>query len=409
MALGEILRKAFGLPPKAPEAPQPQRFSAVPMPVDQLLMHMQKRMGFQGRPEALMVPEVQRGRNLICSISTLPLEAVDARNVPQDHPMLRQIDPNVPNVVTLAMTVEDLIFESVAWWRITAFGWDGYPVEAVRYAPDQVTFTPPKDYARGYLPSGLATEPSDEGGNKPEPGLWMGGEWVPYSQVIRFDSPNAPLLTAGQKVITRAIALAEAAQLFAENPRMRGYFAPKDASVDPGNTEAIQDALDAWALARKERVDGYVPAALDYNTVQDATPADLQLVALADKAAKDTANMMGLDPEDVGQSTTSRTYQNGVDRRKDRVNDTLSPYMAAITQRLTMPDVTKRGVRVRFNLDDFLRADPKTRAEVQQIYHGMGVTDAAEIREVEGLPPRAIEAPQLRPAVPAPAPEEVAA
>jgi hypothetical protein len=230
----------------------------------------------------------------------------------------------------------------------------------------------------------------------------MDGEPVPWREVIKFDSPNPPVLVAGRKVVTRALALDDAAQLFAENPRMRGYFSPKDANADPGSDEDIQDALDAWAAARRERVDGYVPAAMEYQTVQDPTPADLQLIQLQEKVTKDIGNLLGIDPEELAVSTTTRTYANIVDRRKDRINDTYAPYMSAITDRLSMPDVTKRGVRTRFNLDDFLKADPLTRAQVQQIQEGMGVTDAAEIRQAEGLPPRVI-----RPA--APQPRQVAA
>lgn len=363
-----------------------RRFSAV-MPVDQLVLHMQSRLGGSvSREEALTVPAVKRGRDLICSISTLPLEAIDQQNRVVDHPLLRQIDPGTTNVVTLAQTVEDLLFEAVSWWRITAFDWEGYPAKAVRYAPNQVSFAPPKDYRRGYLPSGLATEPAADLGNQVGKGVWMGGEFVPNDQVIQFDSPNPGLLTTGRRAIARAIALIDAANLFADNPRMRGYFTPKE-NADPGSDDDIQDALDAWADARRERVDGYVPPALEYNTVQDATPQDLQLIQMEEKATKDLANLLGIDPEELAVSTTTRTYANIVDRRKDRINDTYAPYMMAITQRLSMDDVTKRSQSVRFSLDDYLKADPKTRAEVQQIYHGMGVTDAAEVRREEGLPP----------------------
>jgi hypothetical protein len=67
--------------------------------------------------------------------------------------------------------------------------------------------------------------------------------------------------------------------------------------------------------------------------------------------------------------------------------------MLAISDRLSMPDVTPDTQRVRFWLDQYFQADPKTRAEVQQIHHTLGVTDAAEIREEEGKPPRAIRPP----------------
>jgi hypothetical protein len=375
-------------------APVQRSFAAdtVLYPINQLMNHFLSRQGGIDRASALTVPAVLRGRNMICSISTLPLEAVNADNVVQDHPLLRQVDANVPNVVTLAMLVEDLLFDGKAWLRITGFGWDGYPVSAVRYGPGDVSLQPPDDYETGYLPSGLPTEGV----------IWMGGKAVPFDEVIRFDSPNPPLLDSGATVIARALALDAAAAMYANEPRPMDYFTPAE-GVDPASDERVKQILDDWTEARRKRSTVYVPAALTYNEVQQPTPADLQLVQLQQRAALDLANMLGLDPEDLGISTTSRTYQNGTDRRKDRINDTLAPYMSAITDRLGMPDVTKRGVTVRFRLDDYLKPDPKTRAEVQAIYVAMGATDAAEVRKDEGRPARTIRPPVPPTARPIPA------
>lgn len=381
MRLSDRLRAVFSVRPKTFDGPAPLRFSD-PGPVSVVVDSLLAGMGRVGRAEALGVPVVLKGRNMICGIATLPLQAVDAQNHIQNHPLLEQIDPDVPNVTTLAMIVEDLLFEAVAWLRVTSFSADGYPATARRYEPGQVSFNPPTGYEHALLPSGLPSEGV----------VWMGGEKVPFRQVIRFDSPNPALLVAGQRAIKRAIALDKAADLYAGTPRMRGFFTPKE-GADPGTDEDIVGALDAWTIARKKRVDGYVPAALDYNPIQDPTPAELQLIQMQERADLALAVSLGVDPEDVGVATTSRTYANIVDRRKDRINDTLSPYMRAVTDRLSMPDVTPPGDRVRFWLDDYLRADPKTRAEVQQIYAQLGVTDAAEIRDDEGRPPRAITPP----------------
>jgi HK97 family phage prohead protease len=281
------------------------------------------------------------------------------------------------------MTVEDLLFEAVAWWRITGFGWDGYPVSAVRYEPGQVSMNPPSRYEHGLLPSYLPTEGA----------VWMAGHPVPWAEVIRFSSPNPGILVAGQRTIKRAIALDQAADLYAKSPRMRGFFAPSDETVDPATDDKIVAMLNAFADARARSIDGYVPAALKYNPIQDPTPAELQIIEQQKRVDLQLANMMGLDPADMGISTNSNTYNNGVDKRRDRINDTLAPYMKAITDRLTMPDVTRRGTTVRFWLDDYLKADPRTRAEVQQIQHGMQVIDAQDIQRAEGLPPRTIQAP----------------
>lgn len=369
--------------------PRTARFSAV-YPVDQLSFLRILRGQKIDRAAALGVPAVLRGRNLICSISTLPLQLVDAENRVQKHPLFEQLDHNVPNVTLIAQLAEDLLFDSKAWCRVTER--EGrYPAKIRRYDPNTVSLQPPDGYQAGYLPSGDAYEGV----------IWMEGQPVPYQDVIKFDSPNPAFLVAGERAIRRAITLDESADLYATNRRMRGFFTPADPNVDPGEDDEIQDALDAFAIARKERLDGYVPAALKYNPIQDPTPAEIQILAQQQRADLAIANALGIDPEDLGINTTSRTYQNATDRRKDRVNDVLAPYMKAITDRLSMPDVTRPGYTARFWLDDYLKADPKTRAEVQSTYEEMGVTDAAEIRELEGLPPRAIEAaPAREPAVP---------
>lgn len=341
--------------------------------------------GWTGRETALEIPAVARGRNMICSLATLPLEAVDQQNRVVPHPLFAQIDPNIANVVVLAQTIEDLLFDSVAWWRVTRFSSaDGYPYNAVRYDPGVVSLTPPPDYQQGYLPSELPAEGAD--------GLvWMNGEPVPFTEVIRFDSPNPPLMKTIRRAVERAISLDDAAGMYADNPRPADYFSPTDPTADPLQQDEIDDVLDSWIEARRRRSTAYVPAALKYNAVQMPTPADLQLVELQKRVGLEIANALGLDPEDLGISTTSRTYQNATDRRQDRINDVYSPYMSAITQRLTMPDVTKRGQRVRFSLRDYLRADPKTRAEVAEIQIRTGVVKREYVAGViEQLPPEAI-------------------
>lgn len=351
---------------------------------DQLVNYRSSRMCGVDRNAALSVPAVFRGRNLLCSISTLPLQLVDSENRVQDNPLFRQIDPNIPNGVMIAMTVEDLLFEAKSWWRITSFGSDGYPIAAVRYDPTLVSLDPPDDYQqRGYLPSGLPTEGV----------VYMDGEAVPYAEVIRFDSPNPALLKAGERVIARALALDDAADLYAANPQARGFFTSADPNADPADDEAIKKFLGDFAEARRNGVYAYMPVSVKYQEMVSPTAAEAQIIAQQNKVSLDLANALGIDPEDLGLNVTSRTYQNAVDRRKDRINDTLAPYMNAITGRLSMPDVTKRGYTARFVLDDYLKADPKTRAEIEQVYEQIGVTDAAEIREQEGLPPRVIQPP----------------
>lgn len=350
----------------------------VPRPIAEILLEMTSRglLPKVGRLEALSVPAVLRARNLICSPATLPLIQLDLDDNPVRLPLLEQIDPDVANVVTLAQTLEDLLFEGVSWWRVLALGADGFPTYAQHLDYSQVTIqerTPLSPLPSGRDPRGAQ--------------IYVDGELVtdPAAELIRFDSPNPGLLSAVGRCVQRAALLDTTSALYAENPRPLDYFTPTD-GADPASDAEVQAILDDWARARRKRSTAYVPASLAYNTVDVPTPADLQLIEQQRKATLDIANATGLDPEDLGVSTTSRTYQNGVDRRQDRINDTLSPYMAAIVQRLSMGDVTKRGKRVVIDLDEYLRADPKTRAEVYHYALTDGWMDADEVRKEERRP-----------------------
>lgn len=376
-----------------------------PRPIAELLLQMSGHglLPRVSRDMALSVAPVERARDIICSVATLPLIQYDAEWNRVKLPLLDQIDPDVPNVVTLAQTVEDLMFEGLSWWRIIQFGHDGYPTYATHLDYNSVSLQPPGPHMPAPLPGGY-----DPRGAV----IYYEGQPIGASEVIRFDSPNrAKLRTAGRN-IRRAVLLDTTSALYADNPRPLDYFSPRE-GADPATDKQITDLLDDWNRWRKLRSTAYVPAAVQYNSVDTPSPADMQLAEQIKQAHLAIANAFGLDPEDLGISTTSRTYQNGVDRRQDRINDTLSPYMAAITQRLTMPDVTKRNHRVEFDLDEYLRADPKTRAEV---YHNAiqdGWLDPDEARAEEKRPPLTIQqklamAPPA-PAEPKPAPVNVTA
>ncbi len=329
------------------------------------------------RADALTVPAVQRGRNMLCSIATLPLVQRDAENNVVANPLFLQLDPDVANVVTLAMTIEDLVFDGIAWWKVLARGWDDYPTSVMRVDPANVSLQPP---AQAGSPSMLP------GGHDPHDAqIWMDGQPVSERDVIRFDSPNPGVLSAGARAIRRALLLDRAAAMYSDDPRPLDYFTPAD-DADPIEDEDAAAVIAQWRAARKQRATGWLPASLKYNSVDSPSPADLQLVELQKQASLDLANALGVDPEDLGVSTTSRTYSNAVDRRRDRINDVLSPYMLAVTHRLSMGDITKRGNTVAFLLDEYMRANPTERVNVQRAYLEMGVYTVEDIQRQEGIP-----------------------
>jgi hypothetical protein len=358
--------------------PRSARFSSetTPRPVAQVIHEMMHATGRVSRTEALSVPAIKRGRDIICGLATMPLDTIDASRNVVSIPLFQQIDPNVPNAVIVAQTLEDLLFDGVSWWLITEFDAEGWPIHARHLDVTQVTVNSP---ANGKTPAPLPS------GLDPQGEILVDGKPIDPSRIVKFDSLNTPILRDGGRVIRRALALDRAAEMYANDPRPMDYFTP-DADADPGTDEEIQEALDKWVMWRRRRATGYVPKALKYNEVQQPTPADLQLVGLQERVSIDMANLIGFDPDDFGVPVSSDTYNNAVDRRQDRINNVLSIYATALVGRLSMGDVTRPGHTVRLNYDGYLRADPMTRIQVAEKQLALGLITVDEYREREGLP-----------------------
>lgn len=390
-----ILGDWFGWMGRAPgasaNAPEPSiTFSTdIPTPIDSAIAASQRPEYQFEQPVtkrmALSADVVLRGRNLLCSFSTLPMVVRDGKGKKVSNNLLRQIDPNTPNVVTLAGTVEDLVFEGYAWWRCTAWDSAGFPTSAEKLDANTVTMNPPSNHAKG-----LRTLPSEQ--KLPVGAVYVEGVPTPVRDslgrpvLIRFDSPNPGVLRAAARSIRHLLLLQNSGVRYADNTRAQDYFTP-DPNADPLGKDDIVELLDNWHKARKTNTTGYVPGSMRLEQVDVLSPVELQLIDILKNAIIGVANAMGLDAEDLNVSTTSRTYQNGVDRRQDRINDVFSMYMSAITDRLSMDDVTRRGHVVSFFLNNYLKADPKTRWECHKIAVEIGAMDIAEVREVEGLDP----------------------
>jgi HK97 family phage prohead protease len=334
------------------------------------------------RAEALQVPAVLRARNLICgTVGSLPLVTIgpDRNEVPATYLLGGNIDPEIPNSVMVAYTLEDLLFEGLAWWRVTRVGWHGYPVEA-RWVPTSAVHV-----AAGstQLPSQMLVSP-----DQPIPvdgQVFIDGIPVPDREVIRFDSPNPPLLRHAARAIRTALLLDSTAGLYAESPQPLTVFTPRDAGIDAGSEEEIQAMLDRWEHARARRATGYVGAALNLATV-GWSPEQLQLADARQHAVLEIARATGVDPEDLGVSTTSRTYANAETRRRDLVDFTLSAYISALQHRLSMRDVLPPDYHAKVKLDAFLRSDTKTRMETYELGLGVGAYTTEEIRVAEDRP-----------------------
>lgn len=360
------------------------------------------------RREAMSVPAVMRARNLICStLATLPLRYHAPDRTTQPWPLFEQPDPDMPTSVVWAHTYEDLLFEGVAWWRVTRFGWHGFPVEARHIPPGSV-------HVHGSTwPAGNVVSPDQM---IPVDGrVFIDGVEVPDNEIIRFDSPNPPLLVHAARAIRTALKLDRAAALYSDDPMPLGAFVPQEGadplSTEPGSAgdgtdrSEVDALLDEWEAARSRRAWGYVsgvkPELLQWD------PKKLQLAEQRQHAVLEIARAVGVDPEDLGVSTTSRTYQNSEDRRKAFLDFNLGPWVSAVQDRLSMRDITPRGYQARIDFAGFLRSDALTRMQVYKAGLEVGAYVEEEIRELEDRPALTPAQRAARtPAPPAPRPQE---
>jgi hypothetical protein len=327
------------------------------------------------RDFALSVPAVKRGRDLICAtLGTLRLQQRDSprRVVPSE--LLEQPEPDIARMVTMTQTVEDMLFEEQAWWRITAFGPDGYPSKIRRLDPRSVNIA---QNGRVYVSSAGQAQ-------------GMAQEWVDDAELIRIDSPNPGLLLHGARAIRAAHALERAASRYANDPLPLGYFTPTS-DVDPGDDSEIEEILDDFEDSMHRRTWAYVGAGLEAKPLQ-WSPEQLQLGGSRDYAVLEIARLMGIDPEELGVSTTSRTYANAEQRRLDLIDFTLAAYVVAIEDRLSMPDVTQPGRYVRAEYGGFLRSDTASRMVTYEVGRRVGVYDDERIAELEDLPTARVRA-----------------
>lgn len=343
------------------------------------------------RRMAMSVPAVKRARDLICgTLGALPLQTHDPKRavVEDTFTLLLQPEPDVARSVTMTRTIEDLLFEGVAWWRVLEFGWHGFPTKIRKL--DARTVNVQED-SKVYVSSTTG---------RPQGSAW---EYVPDAELIRIDAPSDPLLVAGARAIRIALMLDAAASRSASDPLPLGYFSPADGMTDPTPDE-VQDILNEWAKANQERAWGYVGAALKANTLQ-WSPEQLQLASSRDYAVLEISRLTGLDPEDLGVSTTSRTYANAEQRRLDLIDFTLRAYAAAVEDRMSMNDVLPPGYLARYEYAHFLKSDTLTRMQAYKAGREVGVYNDERIARLENIPTATVPkppAPALPPTPPTP-------
>jgi Phage portal protein len=324
---------------------------------------------------ALQVPSFTKAlKTYTHTIATFPLVERVAGVRETTRPFLQIPDRSTTYWSLMTRTLADILCHDTAWWRVDEVAWDGYPA-AVTYLPAHLVTYDPMTDAVWATYDGVPRRISDPS----TAGTRVG-------EVIRFDGDGFGgwLKTMATTLATSA-SLEAAAMRAAEVPTPSIILKNTGADLPP---EQVDQLLEAWELARQSRLTAYLNATIDTHALAGWSPNDLQLTDARNATALMVARAANLDPTWVGAGVpgASLTYSNRVDLYRQLLDLSLSPVMAAVSQRLSLWDITPRGTTVTFDTDEFLRANTLEIGNLIAQQLPLGVIDVPEARTLLDLP-----------------------
>jgi len=328
---------------------------------------------FMDRFTALQVPAVGRCRNLIAGvISSIDLELYKkSTGVKLESPLwLDQPDMRQPRSVTIAYTVDSLLFYGVAYWRVTSlYADDGRPSGFEWVANTRVTVT------------------TDQYGDQVDY-YSVNGERAPMSGIgslVTFQSLLPGVLETGARTIQAAIDIEKAASVAASTPMATSVIKNNGADLPEAQVSGI---LAAWKAARNSRSTAFLTSTLDIQNI-GFSPKDMMYNEASQYLATQIARLMNVPAFMISADlNNSMTYQNVLDSRKEYVAYSLQPFISALENRLSMDDITAHGNEVRFAIDEtFLRADTAARLDAIEKMLNLGLIDLEQAQSMEQLSP----------------------
>jgi HK97 family phage portal protein len=325
------------------------------------------------RNTALQVPSVMRCRNLVAGvISSIDLELYKkSTGVELESPLwLDQPDIRQPRSVTIAYTVDSLLFYGVAYWRVTSlYADDGRPSGFEWISNSRVTVTTNQygDQVEFYSVNGERTPMSGIG------------------SLVTFQSLLPGVLEVGGRTIQAALDICKAASVSAATPMATTVLKNNGADLPEAQVSGL---LAAWKAARASRSTAYLTSTLEVQNV-GFSPKDMMYNEASQYLATEIARLMNVPAYYISADmNNSMTYQNILDGRKEFVAYSLQPFISAIENRLSMDDITAHGNVVRFAIDEtFLRADTAARLDAIEKMLNLGLIDLQQAQSMEQLSP----------------------
>ena len=322
---------------------------------------------------ALQVASVARCRNLVAGVISsidLALYKKSTGEKLGSPVWLEQPDQRQPRSVTIAATVDSLMFYACAYWRVTSlYADDGRPSGFEWVANNRVTYTTNK----------FGTEVQD---------YFVDGQLVPMGGIgslVTFQSLLPGVLQSASTTIKAAYDVQRAAAVSAAVPMATTILKNNGADLPESQ---IQGILAGWNSARRNRSTAYLTSTLSAENI-GFSPKEMGYVDFSQYLATEISRAMNVPSYLISADmNNSMTYQNILDGRKEFVAYSLQPYISAIEDRLSMNDITNSSNQVRFAVDDtFLRADAKSRLDIIEKMLSLDLIDVDQARQMEELTP----------------------
>jgi len=329
--------------------------------------------GAMDRASAMQVPAIARCRNLLTGvIASLDLELYKKSTGKQlQSPVwLEQPDLRQPRSVTMAWTIDSLIFYGQAFWRITSLYADDLRPSGFEWiANDRVSVTTNKfgDQVEYYTVNGTRV---------PDSGI---------GSLVTFQGLTNGVLQTGARTIQSALDVEKAAAVAASTPMATTVI--KNSGADLPEAQ-ISGLLASWKASRQSRSTAYLTSTLSVENL-GFSPKEMLYTEASQYLATQAARLMNVPAFMISADMNgSYTYQNILDARKEFVAYSLQPYISCVENRLSMNDITANGNIVKFAVDDtFLRTDPLARLAVTEKLLSLGLIDIDQAKEMEDLTP----------------------
>jgi HK97 family phage portal protein len=339
--------------------------------------------GLMDRQAAMQVPAVARCRNLIAgTVASLDLELYrkSTGKKLQSPLWLDQPDLRQPRSVTMAWTIDSLIFYGESFWRVTSLYADDLRPSGFEWiANNRVTVTTNQygDQVEYYSVNGVRVPNSGIG------------------SLITFQGLTNGILLTGSRTIQSALDVEKAAAVASQTPMATTVI--KNSGADLPEAQ-ISGLLASWKASRQSRSTAYLTSTLSVENL-GFSPKEMLYNDASQFLACQVARLMNVPAFMISaemNNGSSMTYQNILDARKEFVAYSLQPYISAVENRLSMNDVTAAGNLVKFAVDDtFLRGDAMDRLDVIEKMLNLGLINIDQAKEMEDLTPEGNENPEI--------------